>query len=315
MKVKVILAITLLTLAACSFRKSHEHEHDHGFITEEYLNEKKTESSFEVYSYEEHPFKGWSLGEIKQLMGLSSLSLRDTKNIAYDLSVNDELPENFDARSQWSNCIHPIRNQGHCGSCWAHAASEVLSDRFCIASNGQVNVALSPQDFVSCDWFDHGCNGGILTTSWLYLRLFGIVSDVCKPYTSGDGKVAWCPLLKNACTAEGQQYKKYHAKNFYALNSIDKIKQNLYTNGPVETGFTVYDDFMNYKSGIYKKGPNASVLGGHAVKIIGWGKEADTEFWVVANSWGESWGEQGYFKIAFGECGIENCIAGDPKLE
>merc|ERR1712032_1147382 len=90
---------------------------------------------------------------------------------------------------------------------------------------------------VSCDWFDHGCNGGILTLSWIYLRFFGIVSDEFKPYTSGKGNVEWCPLLKSKCTAEGQSYKKYKAKNFYYLPTINQIKQNILEKGPIETGF------------------------------------------------------------------------------
>jgi len=283
-------------------------------ITSESLDEKRSEASFEMYSYEEHPFKDWSESEIKSLLGLSTLSLRDVKDETYSLEDVSDLPEHFDSREQWPECIHPIRDQGHCGSCWAHAASEVLSDRFCIASNNTINVILSPQDFVSCDWFDHGCNGGILTTSWMYLRFFGLVTDECKPYTSGDGKVAWCPLLKSKCTVDGVEYKKYKASTFYGLTKIEEIKRNIYTNGPVETGFSVYDDFMSYKSGVYKKTASAKMLGGHAVKIVGWGKENDTEYWIVANSWNTTWGENGFFRIAFGECGIENCIAGDPSL-
>lgn len=303
------LLIILLGMTLCSFRSEKE------FITEQHLEEKKAEATFEIYSHDEHPFKNWSESEIKGLLGLSRLSLKDTSEINYTLTNVEDLPENFDSREKWPECIHPIRNQGHCGSCWAHAASEVLSDRFCIASNGAVNVVLSPEDMVSCDWLDHGCNGGILQTSWVYLKFFGIVTDTCKPYTSGDGKVEWCKLLTKQCKNENEPYKKYHAKNFYSLSSIDAIKQNLYENGPVETGFMVYDDFISYKSGIYKKGPSAKMLGGHAVKIVGWGKEENTEFWVVANSWAESWGEQGFFRIAFRQCGIENVIAGDPKLE
>lgn len=309
MKAIIILAIVGVALSTQFMEKPGQ-----SFITGDYLEEIKKVSNFEIYSIEEHPFKNWTESDIKTLLGLSEVSLKDTSDIEYSVSNADDLPESFDSRVQWPDCIHPIRNQGHCGSCWAHAASEVLSDRFCIASNGTVNVVLSPQDMVSCDWLDHGCNGGILTTSWMYLRFFGIVSDACKPYSSGDGKVAWCPILKSQCTSEGQVYKKYKAKNFYSLNSIDAIKRSILTHGPVETGFSVYDDFMNYKSGIYKKTAGARMLGGHAVKIVGWGKEADTEYWVVANSWSETWGEQGYFRIAFKQCGIENCIAGDPSL-
>ncbi len=73
---------------------------------------------------------------------------------------------------------------------------------------------------------------------------------------------------------------------------------------------------MNYKGGVYRKTAGAKMLGGHAVKIIGWGKEdtTNTEYWIVSNSWGTTWGEDGNFRSAFGECGIENCIAGDPQL-
>ena len=61
-----------------------------------------------------------------------------------NLDDDYDIPESFDAREEWPDCIHPIRNQGHCGSCWAFAGSEVLSDRFCIASYGKINVVLSP---------------------------------------------------------------------------------------------------------------------------------------------------------------------------
>ena len=313
MKAVIILAIALLGMTICDHH-FRGHQQEGGFITEQSLENQRDQASFEMYSYEEHPFKNWSESQIKSLLGLSRLSLKDTSKVLYDLEATSDLPESFDSREQWPDCIHPIRNQGHCGSCWAHAASEVLSDRFCIASKGQINVALSPQDLVSCDYFDHGCNGGILTTSWVYLRLFGIVSDTCKPYQSQDGKVPMCSFFTKQCSDKNETYRKYHAKNLYWLTSIDKIKKSLYENGPVETGFQVFDDFINYKSGIYKKSAGAKFLGGHAVKIIGWGKEQDTEYWIVANSWAEKWGEQGYFRIAFRECGIENCIAGDPQL-
>jgi cathepsin B len=71
----------------------------------------------------------------------------------------------------------------------------------------------------------------------------------------------------------------------------------------METGFTVYEDFMNYKNGVYSH-TTGKQLGGHAVKIVGWGEN----YWICANSWGPSWGEEGFFKIKFGDCGIDQAV-------
>ena len=300
---KSLVLLALLSISLC-------HLHHETFVSQQYVEAQKNEF-FETYSYEEHPFKGWSVKDMKKLLGLKLFSFGIAETKVFDFAA--DLPESFNSVNQWPECIHPIRDQGHCGSCWAHAASEVLSDRYCIASKGAINVVLSPEDMVTCDYLDHGCNGGILTTSWMYLKYFGIVSDTCKPYTSGDGKVPSCPLFKKECK-DGSEYKKYKAKNFYYLKSINDIKTSIMNYGPVETGFMVYEDFMSYKSGVYKRTSN-KLLGGHAVKIVGWGKENGTEYWVVANSWSPKWGEQGYFRIAMGECNFESgVIAGDPAL-
>lgn len=86
--------------------------------------------------------------------------------------------------------------------------------------------------------------------------------------------------------------------------------------GPVEAAFTVYADFLSYKSGVYQH-RSGGVLGGHAVKMMGWGVENGTPYWLMANSWNEDWGLKGYFKILRGvnECGIEgSLVAGEPKM-
>ena len=278
-------------------------------ITQSYLDSLKKKSSFEIYpTPSSHPFK--DSNEVKARLGLNPKYLKDTKYIRIGYSVNP-LPKSFDSREKWPPCIHEIRDQSNCGSCWAHAASEVLSDRFCISSNNSINIVLSPQDMVSCDYFDLGCNGGILTMSWLYLRLFGIVSDECKKYTSGDGSVRFC---RWKCDTSDVEYKKYKASGFYYLFTINQIKNDIMKYGPIESGFSVYSDFMNYKSGIYSKGEGVELLGGHAVKIVGWGEENGVEYWIVANSWGKNWGENGYFRIKMRECGIENVISGSPKI-
>lgn len=305
MKVAILLALVCASTAFFA-------EERKPLITRENLEKVSSQATFETYSYDEHPFKNWTEEEIKSMLGVKTfIPFNYNSELIEDNS--DSLPANFDARTQWPDCVHAIRDQGHCGSCWAFAASEVLSDRFCIASKGKTNVVLSPQDLVSCDKVDHGCNGGNPLFSWMHLWNKGIVSDECMPYTSADGKVEKCP---SHCANDNVEFNRYHAAGMPQMlnNNEQKIKESLFEHGPVETGFTVYEDFMSYKSGIYSH-KSGKMLGGHAVKIVGWGEEEGVKYWIAANSWSEKWGENGFFRIQIGQCNFEGmAIAGLPKL-
>merc|ERR1711988_268186 len=95
------------------------------------------------------------------------------------------------------------------------------------------------------------------------------------------------------------------------------IMQAIMTGGPVETAFDVYSDFENYAGGIYHHVSGGSV-GGHAVKLVGWGVENSEKYWKVANSWNPYWGEKGYFRIRRGtnECGVEyQAVASAPDAK
>jgi len=90
----------------------------------------------------------------------------------------------------------------------------------------------------------------------------------------------------------------------------------IYNHGPVEGSFTVYEDFVAYKKGVYEH-TTGSALGGHAIKIIGWGVESGIPYWSCVNSWNTNWGEKGLFRIRRGnnECGIEGSVnAGLPSV-
>ena len=95
-------------------------------------------------------------------------------------------PTSFDSRTRWPKCIHPIRDQGQCGSCWAFAASEALSDKFCISSKGATDVVLSPQYLVDCDTKSHGCSGGYPNLAWKFMQQNGLPLDSCVPYEAAD---------------------------------------------------------------------------------------------------------------------------------
>jgi len=220
----------------------------------------------------------------------------------------EDAPADFDSRTKWSGLIHPIRNQQHCGSCWAFSASEVLSDRVAIKT-GKKSPVLSAEDMVSCDKSDMGCKGGRLNSAWSYLEHTGIVTDTCFPYGAGNWKeTGVTPACRSTC-ADSESFKKQKAASKYAISGVGNMQKDIMTHGPIQVAFMVYKSFMSYKSGVYTKKPFEFIPeGGHAVKIIGWGTESGTDYWLVANSWGTTtWGDQGFFKIKRGtnECGIE----------
>ena len=204
------------------------------------------------------------------------------------------------------------------------------------------SLLLPPKQTVACCGFlqclSMGCGGGQPSAAWRWFTRTGVVTGsdfgdkaTCQPYTLApcahhvnSTKYPACPSSEyptpkctKKCAVAG--YKKAYsddkskASKSYSLSGVAAIQADIMTKGPVTGAFTVYADFPTYKSGVYKHTSGAQ-LGGHAIKILGWGVEGGEDYWLVANSWNEQWGDQGYFKIARGtnECGIEGQIsAGD----
>jgi len=220
----------------------------------------------------------------------------------------------------FAGCIGGVLDQGDCGSCWAFAASEVLSDRTCIYSEGRVNVTLSPQDLLSCESMNLGCTMGSLPEwAWAFLEDRGIATLSCVPYIDGHGGPVRCT---HECTAGGN-YTLYRASNYSHVGDFNDASKHIaaimlaVTQGPVDVTFNVYRDFDTYTGGIYRH-QTGVYEGLHSVKIIGYGEDNGDAYWLVQNSWGTDWGiEHGYFKIARGvdECSIERlAYAGFPAL-
>ncbi|KAK7913357.1 hypothetical protein WMY93_013568 [Mugilogobius chulae] len=212
--------------------------------------------------------------------------------------------------------------------------------RVCVHSKGKISVEISAEDLLTCcDACGDGCNGGYPTAAWDFWAENGLVTGGlydshigCRPYT-----IAPCEHHVNGsrppCTGEGgdtpecvkqcepgysPEYSKdkYFGSSAYSVSSNEAdIQVEISKNGPVEGAFTVYEDFLLYKSGVYQhvSGPP---VGGHAIKILGWGEEGGVPYWLCANSWNTDWGENGFFKILRGSdhCGIESeIVAGIPK--
>ena len=209
---------------------------------------------------------------------------------------------------------------------------------------------LSPQDTCSCCNSNHGCSsggcdGGYTEDAANYFTKTGLVTggnnptvgtgSSCFPYqlaqcdhheggpypgcpsicSPGECATPACPVdAGKGCSESGYATAWAADKHFsvkaYGVSGVTAIMTDIVTNGPVSAAFTVYDDFLTYKSGVYVKSQGASALGGHAVKILGYGTEGGQDYWLVDNSWNQFWGDNGYFKILRGvnECGIESDI-------
>lgn len=272
-------------------------------VTEEMISEINSRPGWRASS---EWVKGKTAEDLQKLTGTIVRSSHHPRKHWGALLDYVTLPTSFDSRTQWPNCVHPIRDQGQCGSCWAFGGTEALSDRFCIQKG--VQVVLSPQWLVSCDSDNYGCNGGYLDYAWEYMANTGVPADSCDGYSSGSsGQDLSCP---NTCS-DGSSPKLFKSTQPNSYDSPASIKAALISGGPIETAFTVYEDFFSYTSGIYTH-VTGGVAGGHAVKIVGWGNQNGEEYWIVANSWGTGWGMDGFFNIAFGQCGIDtDGIAGD----
>jgi len=284
--------------------------------------------------------------DYKHLKGLCGTFLEDPRRKLMPVKEDFEsvqLPDDFDSRVKWGETCpstKEVRDQGNCGSCWAFGAVEAFTDRICIASNGEKKPHISAEDLLSCCglWCGMGCDGGFLSEAWNFFHGTGCVTggqyatkQGCRPYSipacehhttghlkpcSGGSSTPRCSKKcidgYNVSYTEDRQF----LESKYTISSDQtKIMTEIMTNGPVEGAFTVYADFPNYKSGVYQH-VSGGQLFGHAIKILGWGTENGTPYWLVANSWNADWGDKGFFKILRGkdECGIESSItAGMPR--
>jgi len=287
-----------------------------------------------------------SVSEIKRNLGALK-DPRDSLDRYHKLPLKGkevrDIPDSFDSRQAWPACksISEIRDQSNCGSCWAFGATEAMTDRICIASNATSNPRLSAEDLLTCCGFScgMGCNGGYPLAAWEFYRDHGIVTGgayhtgvgcidyafppcehhVVGPYPNctGDSPTPRCVRTCRDGYPKTYLQDKHYGKSAYRVPArVEDIQAEIMQNGPVEGAFTVYADFPNYKSGVYQH-VSGGELGGHAIRILGWGREDGRDYWLVANSWNPTWGDNGYFKILRGsdECGIEQeVVAGLPRL-
>ncbi|XP_030767592.1 cathepsin B-like [Sitophilus oryzae] len=314
---KSLTVTCLLVTVSAVFAKLHP-------LSDEFIDEINAKEStwkagrnFEIGDY-----------DLVKTIASGSLGIGDREPLTFTIhDESEDVPESFDSREAWPECadvIGLIRDQSRCGGCWALSAAEVMSDRICIHSNATKKLMVSSQDVLTCT-SDFGCSGGNVDAPYKQWNSTGYVTgglynnslQGCKSYflPECDEHPTKCtdyvdaPSCVQQCDDTSLNYSQqytYGLKHTWFSNE-KQIQLELVKNGPVGSGIVVYEDFISYKSGIYQY-VSGDFAGSHVIKIIGWGVENDVKYWIVANSWNERWGENGYFRIKRGnnECGIEH---------
>lgn len=215
------------------------------------------------------------------------------------------LPSSFDWRDRdGGNYVTSVKNQGPCGSCYAFAALGDLESQLLIDSAGTYD--LSENNAKECNWYGTSCGGGNYRTVVNLLSKRGSVLESCDPYVASDvGCTAGC--------AHQQTVLDWRIISGDEVPIVETLKHYIYTHGPVYVsmyagGIDAWGiEFASYTGG-YTLHYTGSGDPNHAVLIVGWDDsltyERGSGGWVVKNSWGTGWGDDGYFQIAYGSASI-----------
>merc|ERR1712086_550791 len=217
--------------------------------------------------------------------------LRTEENTVASFDVNADASP-VDWRDH--GAVTAVKDQGQCGSCWSFSTTGALEGAHVIA--GGALTAFSESQFVDCDYGllkNMGCNGGLMDKAFKYAEKSAIATEEAYPYVA----------KKNSCDSSKLSGATLKVSSYEDVkkNDVDAMKAML-AKGPVSVAIEAdQKDFQTYTSGVL---------------CVGWGSENDQEFWIVKNSWGPSWGDAGYIKLAIasdaaeGTCGI---LSGPPS--
>jgi len=258
--------------------------------------------------------------------------------LPFEYIKESDLPESFnwgdvDGVSYLTKSLNQHIPQ-YCGSCWAHGALSALADRIKIQRCGAGDeINLSIQHVLNCGAGVAGsCHGGSHSGTYDFIKKTGYVPyDTCMPYVacSVESSEGLCYHVDTTCSAintcrtcdtfggmggkcvaidtfPNATVAEYGSYGIFESDKVHKIKAEIFARGPVAAGVNA-EPLVDYQGGIVRDRKILHRLVNHVVSIVGWGKEGDTEYWIVRNSWGQYWGEMGFFRIETGHdsLGIE----------
>lgn len=220
----------------------------------------------------------------------------DERGLPKTVKPSRTQPESLDWRNyNGVDYTTTIKDQGACGSCVCFGTLGALEAMMNIQADIENPYTdMSEQELLSCS--PASCNGWNTNDAMNWLKYFGVSEEACFPYQANDN----IPCSERC---DRYEFTKRRVDQWgWAYSYVWGIKEAV-EDGPISVAFDVYEDFNYYTGGVYTH-EWGEYQGGHCVTLVGW-NNADS-CWIVKNSWGGNWGEDGYFRIKWGECNIEN---------
>lgn len=248
----------------------------------------------------ETKFSNMTKKEFSKSHGYRKPSNYKSKNIP-DIYTKKEISNIINTSIDWRdhNVVLPVKDQGLCGSCWAFSAASNIESQLALATGGL--ESLSEEELVDCVSADYGCDGGWPDDAFEYIKVNGITTESLYNYTAGIGLAGKCKTLNQ------YQYITKIARYVDIPNDEGQMLAYLKEHGPISVALDA-NTFQSYKTGIVTDCVSDRI--DHAVLIVGYAPVNGTypAYWIIRNSWGINWGENGYIRVAFGsnQCLITN---------
>ena len=228
--------------------------------------------------------------ELEELCGFDRVNAIPLGNAVHNIQEGN-LKRTRDLPSAYTGYATSIKNQGSCGSCWAFAAVGLMEAM--ILKNDGVEVDLSEQHMLDCNPWDWGCNGGFWPNDMLV--------DTGSPYESCYPYLAYETPCDDSCPIDYTIQSWAFVTEDNVVPPTDLIKQAIYTYGAVAAGVYADSWFMSYTSGVLNRCKRNVKWSNHAIMLCGWDdSKGDSGAWLLKNSWGTGWGENGYMWIPYG---------------
>eukprot|EP00440_Ansanella_granifera_P054177 gb/GFBE01058726.1/.p1 GENE.gb/GFBE01058726.1/~~gb/GFBE01058726.1/.p1 ORF type:complete len:511 (+),score=93.05 gb/GFBE01058726.1/:1-1533(+) len=232
------------------------------------------------------------------------------------------LPARWDWRNvSGVNYLDEVIDQGECGACYIVATTRMLSARYRIRHKDPSHEGFSIAFPLYCSEYNQGCNGGYAFLASRWAQDVGLVPKSCgqyNPNTTSEQCRLSCDVsgLQKAWRAENHHY----VGGYYGAATEEEMMRELVEKGPLVASFEPQSDILYYDGGVYSSAPHQREEWepvDHAVLLVGFGEERGKKYWLLQNSWGTEWGEDGFFRMSRGqdESGVESIVVGADVVE